>query len=208
DRRHPCLLAVDLRLDERDDVGGERPAELVGLGPRRALEALNHHVGGSLTRLLGRAAAQREQRGRQAQRRQATGKDRSHDQPRMMRGVMKISSSCAWLVSRSFLKSQPSSGMRLRPGVRLASRVSVVARMPPMTVVAPSGTCTLVRARSVRIDGPADSGPSTSLGVLFSSAMLMMTVSAGVILGVTSSFSAASWNWIDVLVIPPVVVTT
>ena len=42
----------------------------------------------------------------------------------------------------------------------------------------------------------------------FSSWMLMITVFAAVIFGVTSSFSAASLNWMLVVAVPPAMLTT
>ena len=43
--------------------------------------------------------------------------------------------------------------MLLTPGVLSTGCVSLVCRMPPMTVVMPSATCTCVSARCVLIDG-------------------------------------------------------
>ena len=79
------------------------------------------------------------------------------------------------------------------PGVCSTLDDSRVARTPPMTVVTPSGTCSCVLALCVRIEGlplTARANP----GNPFSSAILMMTVLALVIFGVTVSFRAASRN--------------
>ena len=71
----------------------------------------------------------------------------------MIRGVMKISSSrlSSDVVSR--LNSHPSSGTRCSTGVRSFEIYSRLTKIPPMIVVAPSSTCTCVRARCVSIGG-------------------------------------------------------
>ncbi len=102
----------------------------------------------------------------------------------MMRGVMKISSSrlSSDVVSR--LNNQPSSGNRYNPGVRSFEICSRVTKIPPMIVVAPSSTCTWVRARCVSIGGMPLTWRLKS-GVAFSSVICMITVFADVICGVT-----------------------
>ena len=63
--------------------------------------------------------------------------------------------------------------------------------MPPMTVVCPSLTSTVVVARWVLMDGtPLKISPTDPL----STAIFMMTVPASVICGMTFSVSAASLN--------------
>jgi len=71
----------------------------------------------------------------------------------MIRGVRKISSSRLSSSVEFLLNSHPSSGILLNPGVRSFDDCSVLTKMPPMTVVSPSFTCTRVSARCVSIGG-------------------------------------------------------
>ncbi len=83
--------------------------------------------------------------------------------------------------------------MRCSTGVRSFDVCSWLTKMPPMIVVAPSLTWTVVFARCVSIGGM----PLTSRlksAVAFSIVIRMMTVPAAVICGVTFSTSTASLN--------------
>src|SRR5262249_42217031 len=129
--------------------------------------------------------------------RKQTG-DHSHTghfspQPLRMRGVMKISSSWSFVLVVSRLNSHLISGTLPRPGVLSVWYCSFETNTPPMTVVWPSLTSTLVFARCVLIGGMPLTARVKSAW-LFSSEMFMITVPAAVICGVTLSVSAASLN--------------
>src|SRR5262249_10596402 len=117
-----------------------------------------------------------------------------HDRyPLRILGVMKISSSRLESVIVLRWNSHLRIGTRYRYGVRSLVLCSWLTKMPPMTVVAPSLTCTVVSARCVSMGGMPLTLREKS-GVAFSSWIAMITVFAVVICGVTCSFSVASLN--------------
>ena len=109
----------------------------------------------------------------------------------MILGVRKINSSSVLSRSDRLLNSQPSSGMRCNSGTRLSDLLRSLSKIPPMTVVSPFATCTVVLARCVTIGGmPWISRPKSAKS--FWILIYMVTVSAAVICGVTRRLRAAS----------------
>ena len=109
-----------------------------------------------------------------------------------MRGVMKMSSSrlvSVWLPPGE-QPAQEGNAVEQRSARNLVV-CSRLTKIPPMTVVMPSLTCTRVMARWVSMPEPRRPGVCAP-GAEFSSVICMMTVLAAVIGGVTFSVSAAS----------------
>ena len=101
-----------------------------------------------------------------------------------------MSNSVLVSLTESRLKSHFNNGTLPSPGVRSLFVVFVLEKMPPITVVWPSPTRTVVFARCVLIE-TRPSGVVSPREPL-STEIFMITVPAAVICGVTRRLSAAS----------------